>query len=309
MRSRKLVNVARRLRAGLLLVGLLASASDCLQRTEVARDYPLASAGSGGSGAGQSGASGSSAGGGLPSHVCQITACQGKVYQCGDCVDNDDDNLTDSEELECTGPCDNTESSFFGGIPGQNKAPCREDCYFDADSGSGNDQCYWHQACDPLSIAPEFPPSGSEQCGYDVATVIPGSGGGCAELSTAQSSECTSICLPLTPNGCDCFGCCELPAASGKFVWIGSENEGAGSCDAAHLSDPASCHPCTPVPSCLNRCEPCEVCVGRGTPAADCATPSTGRCELDQAACGQPGEADCDPGYYCITGCCAAAPR
>ena len=306
------MNAGSRFRAAVASLSLAASlvVVNCSQHTQVGRDYatPNGGAANGGSSAAGSGTAGSS-GDAAPPHQCQITACQNKVYQCGDCIDNDDDQRFDSDDPECTGPCDNTEDSYFGGIPGQNNAPCREDCYFDQDTGSGNDQCYWHQGCDPLSVAPDFPPSGDAQCGYDPGMVVPGSGSTCAELSAVQSGMCASACLPITPNGCDCFGCCELPADSGQFVWIGSATKNEGTCDAAHVSDPSACHPCTPVPSCFNRCEACEICVGRTAPSPDCATPSVNRCPPSQAACGQPGEADCAAGYYCITGCCAEAPR
>ena len=81
---------------------------------------------------------------------CQVSTCQGKVYQCGDCLDNDGDCKVDAADDQCLGPCNNTENSFFGGIPGQNNSPCKSDCFFDADTGSGNDDCYWSHKCDPL---------------------------------------------------------------------------------------------------------------------------------------------------------------
>jgi hypothetical protein len=247
--------------------------------------------------------------GGQAAHVCQVTACQGHQYQCGDCIDNDGDGLVDSDDPDCTGPCDNTEDSYFGGIPGQNNAPCREDCYFDQDTGSGNDHCYWDQECDPLSVAPAYPPSGDAHCAFTPGATVPGSGSTCEELGTTQANACLSYCLPITPNGCDCFGCCELPAGSNKFVWIGSAQKNVGTCDAAHVGDPSACQPCTPVRSCFNACDPCEVCVGRTAPDASCATPGSGRCLGTAMACGQPGEADCPSDYYCVTGCCEAAPR
>lgn len=283
----------------------------CATHIEVGRD--LASSGSAGdhsgaSGANPGGASGATGQGGATAHSCQVTACQGKRFQCGDCTDNDGDGLLDSDDPDCTGPCDNTEDSYFGGIPGQNNAPCKEDCYFDLDTGSGNDQCYWDQECDPLAVAPDYPPSGEARCAYQPNATVPGSAATCAELSTAQASACLNYCLPITPNGCDCFGCCELPANSGQFVWIGSASQNTGTCDASHVTDPAACRPCTPARSCFNACDPCEVCVGRTAPSADCRTSASTRCPATQAACGQPGEAACDAGAYCITGCCAPAP-
>jgi hypothetical protein len=293
-----------------LFAGL--SADGCSEYIEVGRDLRAAGAGAG-AGAGAAGAglntSGAIDSGGAAAHVCEPRACQGKIYQCGDCLDNDRDQLEDSDDPECTGPCDNTEDSYYGGIPGQNNAPCRQDCYFDQDTGSGNDQCYWGHECDPRSVAPDYSPSGDSRCAYEPNATIPGSGSTCAALSTAQNSTCLDTCLPITPNGCDCFGCCELPAASGNYVWIGSAEQNVGTCDAAHLADPSACRPCTPVPSCLNACDACEVCVGRTSPGKDCQSPSAPRCPPSSAACGQPGEPSCGPSFYCVTGCCAAAPR
>jgi hypothetical protein len=301
-------------------VSLSAVAFNCSEHVEIAHDLAAATAGAVGISGAANGAGGSSidtggsaeagaAASGGAAHVCMPTPCQGQIYQCGDCKDNDGDGLIDSDDPDCTGPCDNTEDSYFGGIPGQNNAPCRQDCYFDQDTGSGNDQCYWSQDCDPLSVAPDYPPSGDSHCAYNPNANIPGSGSTCDGLATMQASACLNYCLPLTPNGCDCFGCCELPADSGNYVWIGSATQNTGTCDAAHVSDPTACHPCTPVKSCFKACDPCAVCVGRTTPSPSCQTPGVGRCTGNAAPCGQPGEAACPTDYYCVTGCCEAAPR
>jgi hypothetical protein len=81
----------------------------------------------------------------------------------------------------------------------------------------------------------------------------------------------------LVPNGCDCFGCCELPAGGGRTVFLGSEpRNGAPRCSPATVSNPDSCRPCTQVTACLNTCERCEVCIGRPRPPADCFVPPPG---------------------------------
>src|SRR6188768_2675882 len=149
-----------------VIVGTFAGvcAFSCTEQLEVGRNLGPTQAGTSGSSQNSGGASAGGSGG--STHVCQPSACQGKIYQCGDCLDNDGDRLEDSDDPECTGPCDNTEDSYYGGIPGQNNAPCRQDCYFDPDTGSGNDQCYWSHECDPYSVAPAFPPSGDSQCAY-----------------------------------------------------------------------------------------------------------------------------------------------
>jgi hypothetical protein len=135
-------------------------------------------------------------------------------------------------------------------VIGASDATCKLDCYFDGDNGSGNDDCHWSHRCDPLSVAPNYPPSGDAQCSYDPLGAIPGSSLACDQLMVAQSNTCLTTCLPLTPAGCDCFGCCEWPVGSGHTIWLGSAVNGAGSCDANSLEDTTKCHPCTRVAAC-----------------------------------------------------------
>lgn len=238
-------------------------------------------------------------------NFCQISTCQGKVYQCGDCLDNDGDCHVDSADTQCLGPCDNTEGSLFGGIPGQNNSPCMSDCYFDQDTGSGNDDCHWSHKCDPLEVGPSFPPEGS-QCAYNPNANIPGFGGTCDDAFTTQSTTCADYCGPLTPNGCDCFGCCAIPGAP-TTVWLGSEQPaGTGSCTLANINDPTKCKPCTQVQACLNTCAYCEVCIGKPDLPPDCN--GTQECGPDILPCGEPGQAPCSGGFTCITGCCQPNP-
>ena len=294
----------------------------------------LGNGGAGGSGAGQGGATGA---GGLQPPT-EVAPCQGHVYACGDLVDNDGDGLLDSLDPDCLGPCDNTEDSFFGGIPGQAGPACKVDCYFDQDSGAGNDDCYWTHECDPLSVDPTYYPEPAEgsACEYGGGDMtVPPTGKTCDELNAGQSQECHDYCGPLTPNGCDCFGCCELPAGSGSFVWLGSEGiDGSTVCSMADLGDPDVCHPCTPVADCLNDCKPCEICIGKPTLDPGCfsgegggsgssVTGSTGtdtttgsgagggtqECPTGHDPCGLPGQAPCGSGQSCITGCCYDVPN
>ena len=71
--------------------------------------------------------------------------------QCSDGIDNDGDGLIDYADPECVGPNDNDESSFATGIPGDNMDACKQDCFFDGNSGMGDDHCLWQLKCDPLS--------------------------------------------------------------------------------------------------------------------------------------------------------------
>jgi hypothetical protein len=185
------------------------------------------------------------------SALCVVRYCDGKIYACGDCLDNDGDGLVDTQDTECLGACDDLENSYASGMVGPKDGNCKLDCAFDGDNGSGNDDCHWSQHCDPRSVAPDYPPSGDAQCVYDLETSIPGTSLGCTELAAAQSALCLTTCLPLTPVGCDCFGCCNLPAGSAQFVWTESSLNGQFTCDQASLNDPSRCRPCTPVKSCM----------------------------------------------------------
>lgn len=238
------------------------------------------------------------------SHVCHAVWCDERhLYDCGDCLDNDSDGKADMDDPDCLGPCQNTEETFNGAIPGQNHPACEQDCYFDQDSGSGNDHCAWTHRCDPLSVAPTYGPEG-QACVYP--SNDPQAQTTCTALAL-QPDECRTLCGPLTPNGCDCFGCCSIPGAPTP-VWVGSTDDlDNATCDLAHVADPTRCRPCTQVTSCLNVCEHCELCVGKPTLPPDC--PADGGCAVPVCD----GEIPCSPclppcpyGYSCITGCCAA---
>ena len=244
--------------------------------------------------------------------ICYPTACAGRIVACGDCKDNDGDGKVDWRDPECLGPCDNTEGpaleSGVGGVIGNT---CGVDCYFDYGNGSGNDKCAWDHRCDPLE--PELP-----GCPYQQSMV------GGKKCPTTQDPQCATRCLPMTPNGCDCFGCCTFPALAGKgpggtpgYVWIGAMVGNVGTCTLAALTDNAKCPPCTPVDNCLNTCGTCEICVGKptlppectpkteaGVPSIDGSVPPSGQCPGGEQPCGLPGQALCQQGFYCITGCC-----
>lgn len=265
-------------------------------------------AGASGAGSNSGGSGGSAAGGAAPNGgsagtTCEPALCQGRVYACGNCIDDDGDGTLDSDDVHCTGPCDDSETSFSVDIPGGNAAPCRHDCFFDGDTGAGNDACAWSHRCDPLAVAPDYPPSGDVMCSYDEDAPIPGMTAGCSDLRDEQDPMCAAACGPLVPNGCDCFGCCELPAASGRYVWLGS---GDGSCTLETLDDSDACRPCTPVEACLNPCDGCELCVGRTTLDETCGAGGAPVCPTGMASCG-PG-IRCPETSYCITGCCVPEP-
>lgn len=290
-------------------LGLTSWLGGCGRDIEVGFDDELRAGGSGSGGGGGLGGlppagGGADVGGAKPTGgegPCEPTLCRGKPYQCGNCQDDDDDGASDSSDVDCLGPCDDDESGLSTGLVTATGSPCRQDCYFDGDSGQGNDKCEWSHACDPLSVEPDFPPSGDARCAY-TAEVAP-MGLDCAARRAAQPQSCLDVCLPLVPNGCDCFGCCELPGRSGNFYFVAGTSAAEG-CNLDVLEDPARCPPCTPVRSCLNDCEACERCVA--TPPDVTCSP-TDACPEGSRACDEANR--CDFGDYCVTGCCVRAPE
>jgi len=254
---------------------------------------------------------------------CVVVSCGTRTTECGDCEDNDGDGLLDSSDPECLGPCDNTEGEILlAGVGGETGGPCASDCYFDFGNGSGNDDCFWDHRCDPLSTAPRFDPEG-DRCPFEMDRV------GTSDCPDTQSEQCLNFCRPLTPNGCDCFGCCtfdaiaDRPAAEGgAYVWLGSVVDGTndGTCTLDDVTDIDACRPCTPVEACNNPCGRCELCVGRDRIPDDCTpppppgtdagmlpdggTPPEYRCDPGVQECGLPGDAPCPTDFYCVTGCC-----
>jgi hypothetical protein len=231
---------------------------------------------------------------------CVPVACGATYRQCGNCRDDDGDGAIDARDPECLGPCDDSEAELGTGTASRVTGSCRTDCYFDRNSGSGNDGCAWSYRCDPLSVAPSFFPTGSSMCGFDPNDSS-------CDQSPGALSECDASCLPLTPNGCDCFGCCELPAGSNHFIWLGAASDQT-QCELATLADPAACSPCTPVPSCQNPCEDCELCVGKPSLPASCAPGAGPECPVGTSSCDPNASGGCGPFEYCITGCCIPLP-
>ena len=252
--------------------------------------------------------------------VCFPASCQGVINACGNCLDDDGDGLIDSQDPDCLGACDNNEAGLYHEISGGDTPNCKLDCYYDKDQGSGNDGCSFDARCDPLSpdeICPfEDPPPRPARCGE------------------AQSDACLDFCQPLTPNGCDCFGCCLI---GGETLFVGSYDPATDThtctLELALAGDFEACHPCTQQTDCFNDCGRCELCLGKGPEdlPADCFPPppvdmglpvdmgplpdgSTPvdmftpdpRCPDGRQPCGFPGDAICPAGDFCLTGCCAA---
>jgi hypothetical protein len=212
-----------------------------------------------------------------------VTCADGKSWACTNGLDDDMDGLVDLDDPECIGPCDDDEGSFATGIPGDNM-DCKQDCFFDGDSGSGNDGCEWSLKCDPAN------PGANVGCAY--------TGGNNCNNVEPPSDECKEACEPYVPNGCDCFGCCTVLTDMGeKHIYLGDPG--------CALDKLENCTECTPQDDvCGNPCDPetCELCFGGMLPPG-CTEPE---CPLGIDNCLM--QADCPTGYFCVTGCCYPPP-
>ncbi len=209
--------------------------------------------------------------------------------ECTDGIDNDSDGVTDGFDPECTGAVDDDEGSFATGIPGDNIDAKHQDCFFDGNSGAGNDGCGYHTCClldDPNTTENECP---SKFGSYD------------PDSDCDVVSMCTEVCGALTPPGCDCFGCCTV-CSGGSCVDIYINPAVAPNCDQDTLFDPASCPTCTKNTECTGGdCsvpEDCTVCPGEELPP-DC----NGQYECPGGATPCP-DGTCGDGLYCSNGCC-----
>lgn len=235
-----------------------------------------ASSSLGGSGIGGDSASSGGGGGTDGGYGGKVTVgeegafyCNGVLCQCNDGIDNNGDGLVDGFDPYCIAPWDNDESSFETGIPGDNKDPFWQDCFFDGNSGAGDDKCRYHTECIT-----------GERDGSDSACTV--------------SDACIDFCGKLTPNGCDCFGCCEVTTGGDTlYVYIGAE---------CSLDDLESCTTCTPSTQCKNTCGECELCPGKSLEDLPEHCGETHSCDGGEIVCTT--NADCGGSAYCQSGCC-----
>ncbi len=213
--------------------------------------------------------------------------CDLGLPQCSNGCDDDLDGKTDGADPECTGGIDDNEGSFATGISGDNIDTVKQDCFFDGNSGSGDDKCEVHICCllDDPDCATTYnnPPYDPNDC-------------------TAASQTCVDACEGLTPPGCDCFGCCtECDAAGCVDIYINPAI--APACDETVIHDGTKCPTCTKVTSCDAPCggDTCILCPGQDpstlpTSCTGATCPGGGAVCTDSAACGS--------GNYCANGCC-----
>lgn len=226
--------------------------------------------------------------------------CNPKGAACSNCKDDDGDRLVDGFDPQCTGPNDNDESSFSTGIPGDNKDPVMQDCFFDGDSGDGNDGCNIHVCCLLGARMVKDCPIGANR--YDPNACPPPIGTG------EVSQKCIDKCGKLTPPGCDCFGCCTIcDPASKQCVDIVLNVVDSVGCDMTTLSDPSKCLRCTKntqcgSPTCGDKT--CILCPGQTPGDLPMECNGSSMCPSGTQACSN---GSCPEGTYCSNGCCIGA--
>ena len=212
--------------------------------------------------------------------------CGGTTYACGNGMDDDKDGFIDLEDPECTGPCDDDEATFQTGLPGDNM-DCKQDCFFDGNSGQGDDGCNWSLTCDPAN------PGANIGCEYT-------GGNNCNNQPPNQTDECVMFCTQFTPPGCDCFGCCTVNTPDGPVdIFLNSGPDCA-------LDNIEACQMCTSqIDDCGTPCVPekCQVCFGETEPPEGC---TDNMCPNEMLACDS--NADCPTDFFCLLGCCYPPP-
>ncbi len=210
--------------------------------------------------------------------------------QCNNGIDDDGDGLIDGFDPECTGPLDNDESSYATGIPGDNRDPKWQDCFFDGNSGAGDDGCRYSTDCLTGKL-----PSTDPACSVTAA--------------------CIKFCSPLTQNGCDCFGCCSVALSDGSSVDVLA----SATCSLANVGDTKACPRCQKSVQCGNDCGECELCAGKtaadlpasctpATPPDGTPPPPAYTCDAGETVCG-PDLPACPIDQFCSLGCCIVAIR
>lgn len=218
--------------------------------------------------------------------------------QCSNCIDDDNDKAIDGFDLQCTGPNDNDESSFATGIPGDNMDPVEQDCFFDGDSGAGNDGCNIHVCCLLGAKTVADCPIGANK--YDPSACPPPIGTG------TLSDKCIQTCGKLAPPGCDCFACCTIyDPVTGKYYDVDINPAVSPNCTPDTISDPTKCLSCVKNTQCTGgSCGTgtCTLCPGQTTLPPGCTDVT---CPNNEVKCASDGS--CPTATYCSNGCCIGA--
>jgi hypothetical protein len=218
--------------------------------------------------------------------------CSPEDTQCNNCIDDDGDTLVDGDDPECTGALDDDEGSFATGIPGDNIDEDKQDCFFDGNSGSGDDGCSLATCC---LLEGDCPPEIDEQGTFDRAT-------DCDPVS----ERCIAGCAPLAPPGCDCFGCCTIcDPVSDECSDVLVNPAVSPDCALEYINDPELCRPCLKDTDCTGgECDPalCILCPGQTVEDLPDDCNQMNACPDNGSPCDTSG--DCNEFEYCSNSCC-----
>jgi hypothetical protein len=207
------------------------------------------------------------------------------------------DGRIDGFDIECTGAGDNREDSFETGIPGDNRDRINQDCFFDGDSGAGNDGCDIHVCCLlGITAAQDCPFPGP----YDPNACPQPIGMGTLD------PMCIMTCKTVTPPGCDCFGCCTVCDPATNICYDITLNRAASpDCTEETIADPDVCKTCTKSTCESGDCGECTLCPGQDPSDLPPECDGMNQCPNGGQSCMT--DADCPTtASYCATGCCIA---
>jgi hypothetical protein len=205
------------------------------------------------------------------------------ITQCSNCVDDDSDGDIDGTDVHCISAADDDESSFATGIPGDNR-DAKPDCFFDGNSGSGNDGCEIELCCLLTD----------DDCG------------GTTDCSISQM--CIDFCAPASPVGCDCFGCCTIcQDGNCKDILTIPDSTPGWDCDNLdNLNDPVKCPQCFKVTECESSCDTgdgdCILCPGQNPDELPAECDMQNECPDGRQVCDA--ATACPILQYCANNCC-----
>jgi hypothetical protein len=195
---------------------------------------------------------------------------------CSNGIDDDGDGLIDADDPECVGSEDNDEATFATGMPGDNRDPKWQDCFFDGNSGAGDDRCRYPTGCLTGELSQSDP-------------------------ACAITQYCLDHCAAFAPKECDCFGCCTVPSGSGSVNIVLTNT-----CTEANLGDVAACPRCVKSTACQPPPETPPPPPTTTTPPPPPPPPPT-TCADGSSVCSA--TVACDTGFNCVSGCCKAIVR